>query len=255
LGASSELVRPALRLGVAGAAVAVLVWAAGWGFERARFGASDEESVARIEVELRQRFDESAARLESIAGRAATDLTLTSRASRDDGSIGRLFDGLAAILPAEERRSTGITVYAHPGAVPLAWIGGVSELPRERIDGPAALFVTPGGRLIQTQPVSGGERSTRIGTIIVEQIFGESPVAPASDDALVLTTSIAPVVLRPSLARVATQSPYDFLIPGRNGQVLMEAEVKPRDLASAHDQWRARTMGVSWSIVGLTLLL
>src|SRR5262245_60758432 len=75
LGASPGLGRLGLRLAAAGAAAAVLVWAAGTALERARFGASDEESVGRIETALRQQFDQSASRLASIANRVASDLT------------------------------------------------------------------------------------------------------------------------------------------------------------------------------------
>ena len=64
-----------LRLASAGVAVALLVGAAGRAIERARFGATDQESVARVENELRQRFDASADTL----GRVATGVS----ASRD----------------------------------------------------------------------------------------------------------------------------------------------------------------------------
>ena len=101
----------------------------------------------------------------------------------------------------------------------------------------------------------------RIGTIAVEQLFGEgrlasrSPGGTRSDDSLVVETSLVPVSLRPSLAHAVTRSPYTFLIPAANGQVLLEAEVKPEDLATARENWRARTWAVVWSVLGGTLLL
>jgi signal transduction histidine kinase len=254
LGASAHPRKSAFRLAAAGAAVALLVWGAGRRFEQARFGLSDVESVARIEDELRQRFDRAAETLGTIAQRVAEDRSLISTASRDDGSVGRLFDSLAAVLPEERTRTTGITVYRSPGVVALAWAGRVSVPPRERIDGPAALFVAPRGRLIRTQPVVDKERPVRLGTIVVEQMLGDGGVA-RSDDSFVVSTPIAPVLLRPSLAHIATESPFTFLIPGPSGQALMEGEVKAEDLVAAHERWRAGTRSVLWSVFGVTLLL
>jgi signal transduction histidine kinase len=247
-----------LKLAAGGVAAAVLVWAAGGMLERSRFGDSDAESVLRIENELRERFDRAAVTLATIAGRAADLRDLIPVSSRDPTAVRELFDALVPLLPEEGSRTTGITVYAHPGGAPLAWTGRVSDLPRDRIEGGATLFFAPRGRLIRVDPVIGRERSIRTGTVVVEQMFAEErrgAPGPGVNDTLILETSLAPVSLRPGLARVATTSPYNFLIPASSGQVLLEAEVRPEDLAAARTYWRQRVRSVVWSVLAITLVL
>ena len=72
-----------LRLAGAGVAAALLVGAAGRALERARFGATDQESVARVEKELRQRFDASADTLGVVATRVSASRDLIRAAPRD----------------------------------------------------------------------------------------------------------------------------------------------------------------------------
>ena len=75
-----------LRLAGAGVAAALLVGAAGRALERARFGATDQESVARVENELRQRFDASADTLGVVAtGVSASRDLIRGRAARPRG--------------------------------------------------------------------------------------------------------------------------------------------------------------------------
>ena len=249
--------RVALRLLAAGFVVAVLVLWAGRAIERSRFGATDADSVAEIEAQLRQRINAAADTLGVTSARIVSSRQLIQSASRDDASVRALFDALAVALPAEPSGRTGITVYSHPGVVPIAWAGRVSDLPKERIEGPAELFVAPRGRLIYVEPVTDPERPAagRLGTIVVEQLLGDTSVAAPSDEAIVLETTLTPVTLRPALAATATRSPYIFLVPSRGGRVLLEAEVKSGDLAEARDGWRLLTRSAAWAVIGVTLLL
>ena len=59
-----------LRVARAGLVAALLVALVGWAVERNRFGASDQDTLARVERELRQRFEASANTLGTIAARA-----------------------------------------------------------------------------------------------------------------------------------------------------------------------------------------
>jgi signal transduction histidine kinase len=256
VGVASAVAKKSLRLAIAGAVVALLVAAVGVWLERSRFGATDEASVARVEAELRQRVNVAADTLGTIAARVAASQGLIQPAARDDGALRLLFDALTAALPDETVRRTGVTVYSHPAAVPIAWSGRVSDLPKQRIEGPAALFVAPRGRLIRIEPVTDRERagSVRLATIVVEQSLGEGRVAP-QDDALILPTSLVPVTLRAGFGPATTGSPYTFLIPSRGGQVLMEAEMKPADLADARSRLRLGTGAAVWSVLGITMLL
>jgi signal transduction histidine kinase len=246
-------------LAVSGIGAAVLAWALGPTLEGSRFGATEREALARIEAEIRQRFDEAADTLGGIAERAAQSRALIPEASRDRRAVSELFDALTRALPEERIRSTGITMYGFPGRDPLAWSGRVSDLPPERIEGPAALFVAPGGRLIRIEPVVERARSVaaRLGTIAVEQQFGgsQTPSGMANRDATRVETSLAPVSLRPGLAHVATSSPYTFLVRAADGQILLEAEVDPKDLAASRTRWRNRTSAIAWSLIGVTLVL
>ena len=111
--------------------------------ERSRFGASDAAALARIEAELRQRFDASADALGAMAGEVASARGELPAVGRDPAAARRLFDAVDAALPAEEGGRTGITIY-DPRDAPVAWAGRVSDLPKDRLDGPSALFVAPG---------------------------------------------------------------------------------------------------------------
>src|SRR5438128_2629351 len=162
----------------AGVMVALAVGVIGWGMERARFGRSDEDALARVERELRDRVDATADTLGGVAARVAgARATIESAAARDPGAQRLLFDVVAAALPPEGGANPGITVYDADG-VPVAWAGRVTDLPRERIDTKAvtaALFVAPsalGPRLVRVETIPG------VAAIVVEQSLGTTPAAP-----------------------------------------------------------------------------
>ncbi len=247
----------ALRLVAAGIVAALLVLWIGSALERTRFGATDADSVAEIESQLRQRVNAAADALGNTAARITASRALIQSATRDDASVRALFDLTAAALPTDPPGGTGITIYGHPSAAAVAWAGRVSDLPKERIEGASDLFVAPRGRLFRVEPVTDPERPAagRLGTIVVEQILGESEIGLPADDSFVLQTSLAPVRLRPALAATTTRTAYSFLIPSRGGGVLLEAEVKPEDLAEARTRWRNGTRALAWGLTGAALLL
>jgi len=255
--ATPSLTRVALRTAASGLLLAALAVSIGLALGRARFGSTDEESVAHIETELRQRFDRAAQTLGSIGARVALSSDVIEAARRDDAALRRLFDVLAAALGAEDSPSLGVTIYSHPDSAPLAWSGRVSDLPRERIDGPAALFVAPRGRLIRLEPISDTAHpgAARLGTMVIEQWLSEDAPTTGRGDTIVLATAIAPVTLRANVGLAATGSPYSFLIPSAAGQVLMEATVDPNELAAARARWNQTVRSVAWLIGGLTLVL
>ena len=132
-----------LRIVRAGVAAAIVAGVAGFALERARFGASDAAALARVEAELRGRFDASAAMLGSIATRVASDSTVDTTAMRDQAGVRRLFDLAGATLRVDDAGRTGLTIY-DPAGSPLAWAGRVSDLPAERVQGSTALLIAPG---------------------------------------------------------------------------------------------------------------
>ncbi|MGE0703177.1 MAG: hypothetical protein AB7P22_04485, partial [Vicinamibacterales bacterium] len=242
---------------MSGLALAALVWAAGSVFERQRFGADDQVAVERIEAELAERFAAGADVLTGLADPIANDRGLVAAASREPAAARRLFETLSAILPEGRDRAAGITVYG-PTGEPVAWAGRVSDLPEERISGPQALFVAPGAlgpRLVRVEPVHDPDRAeAHLGSVVVEQLLGEVRVSPAFSDTFALSTSLAPVRLRARLGDPAPASPYTFVIPASDGQLLVEARVDPADLQSARQRWRAVTLGAALMIVAAGLL-
>jgi len=240
----------------AGVAAAIVAGAAGYALERARFGASDAAALARVEAELKSRFDASAASLGSIAARVAADAAVDTTAMRDQTGVRRLFDLAAATLPADDAGRTGVTIYDTAGS-PLAWAGRVSDLPTERVQASAALLIAPGAlgpRLIRVEPVVRG--GARASTVVVEQSLGTTQESPGIGDTFRLTTSMLPVtlVVRPAGA-APPPGPYRFVVPARDSAFMLEAQVAPEDLARARERWRATTWAVVLSIAAATLLL
>src|SRR6185436_19632287 len=160
----------AWRLVAAGIVVALAVGASGRLVERARFGVSDAETLARVEAELRGRFDADSATLADIAARTAAARDVI-RAALDPAER-RLFELAASVLPAELAGRVGVTIYDAAGR-PIGWAGRVSDLPPSLVNGLPALVTVPGylgPRLVRVEPVDLNERGgapARDATIVV----------------------------------------------------------------------------------------
>ncbi|MBI3491065.1 MAG: HAMP domain-containing protein [Acidobacteria bacterium] len=172
----------------------------------------------------------------------------------------RLFDAMDAALPGGDGDRNGVTVFDASG-VPLAWAGRVSDLPKERIDGPDAMFVAPsalGPRLVRTTALvetAGRSTSGRLATVVAERLFGSPEDASGLADTFRLSTSLAPVTLRPWIRGASsTTSPFTFVIVGRDGTPLAEAEVVAADLAAARGRWRQQTWAAVLGVLGVTVL-
>jgi signal transduction histidine kinase len=246
------------RILCAGIAAAALVAAASWSIERARFGASDQDAVARIEGELDQRFRESADTLNRIAADVVRERIAIGSTPPAQFPLPRLFDAVDRALPANDADRTGITVYG-PLDDPVAWAGRTSELPKERIERPAALLYAPGPlgpRLIRIEPVVDRSRPTPtgLGTVVVERQLGPVRGTRVADTFTMLDT-LVPVSLRVRVGDVPPAVAYSFVIPSPSGGPLVDAEVSPDDLAAARTRWADRTRAGMLSIAGITLLL
>ena len=248
-----SLILRIVRVGLAAAVVVVLI---GYGLERARFGSSDEAALRRVEAELRQRFDASAATLGTIAAHIAANPDTARAAPRDQAALKRLFDLVSADVPDDEAGRTGITIYDTVGA-PLAWAGRVSDLGKDVVLGPPTLIVAPGPLgpgLIRIEAVSRG--GARVATVVVEQALGPARGAPGLTETFTMPTSIVPVTLRVRApgAPVPPQ-PFRFTVPARDGGFVLEAEVSPGELAAARARWRAMTRAAVLAVLAVTLLL
>jgi signal transduction histidine kinase len=241
----------------AGVVMALAVGLIGWGMERARFGRSDEDALAQVQRELRDRVDAAAETLGAVAARVAGARAMIESAARDPGAQRILFDVVAAALPAEGGANAGITVYNSDGA-PVAWAGRVTDLPKERIDTKAvtlALFVAPsalGPRLVRVDTIPA------VAAIVVEQSLGTTPSAPGPSDTLIVPTSLIPVTVRAQIP--PTDGPrshphHAFVVSSRDGGTLLEAEVVTADLAAARERWEHTVGAVSVGVLAATLLL
>ena len=248
-----------------GVLAALAVGVAGWGMTRYRFGTSDQAALARVEGELRQQLATSADTLGTMAARAAADRDTIRAASRDQTARERLFETVDAAIASDNPGRNGLTIY-DADAAPLAWAGRVSDLPRSRIDGPAALFVAQsalGPRLLRVAPLVESARPAdprpARWTIVVEQSIGSEQQAPGLPDAFTVSTSIVPVRLRASIGGSPPpgnpQGSFAFVIPAPDGSPLVEAEVSAADLAAARARWQRNSWAALVSVLGITLLL
>jgi signal transduction histidine kinase len=252
-----------LRILSAGMLAAVAAGATGFGLERARFGASDAAALARVQAEIRERLDRTADTLTAIAARISIQTDALAAASREPAASRTLFDQASAALRDQDEGRTGVTIYGAEGA-PVAWAGRVFDLPRERLNGGAALFLAPGAigpRLVRVQPL--GDRTASVGrgrvaplagTIVVEHSIAAEANGPDQPDAFVLTTSIVPVRLRPRVAAAQPSTSFAFIVASRSGAALAEADVAPDELAVAHERWRRGTWAALLTVLGVSLL-
>ena len=245
-----------LRIVRVGVVAALVAGVTGFAVERARFGASESTAVARIEAELRRRFDASADTVRAIAARVAADPAAAAPGLRDQAAIRQLFDLTAGTLPPQDEAPTGVTLF-DSAAAPIAWAGRVSDLPTERVQGAAALVIAPGAlgpRLIRVEPVV--RSGVRLATVVAEQSLGTTAGSPGLGDTFSMATSIAPVTLRVRPAGTTTPAaPFHFIVPARDSAFVLEGEVAPTDLARSRGRWRDTTWAAVLAIVAVTLLL
>ncbi len=186
----------AWRLVAGGLLLALAVAASGGAIERARFGSTDDEALARVEAELRRQFDTSARALGDLAAAVRADSSVIRAALRDRTEARRLFDIVSTALAQQQAGPTGVTVYDASNR-PLAWAGRVSDLAKQLVSGPPSLVMVPGAlgpRLVRVEPVEDAEHHdlARAATIVVEQSMATLQQAPGLADTAVLATSLVP---------------------------------------------------------------
>src|SRR5258706_272680 len=186
----------AWRLVAGGLLVALAVAASGGAIERARFGSTDDEALARVETELRRQFDTNARALTELAARVRAGASVIRAASRDPAEARRLFDVVSDALAQEQAGPAGITVYDAENR-PVAWAGRVSDLAKQLVSGPETLVMVPGAlgpRLVHVEPVEDTAHHdlARDATIVVEQSVADLEQTAGLADTARLSTSLAP---------------------------------------------------------------
>jgi len=269
----TQIARSVARIAVLGAVAAGLIGLACRSMERARLGATDEEGLSRVRAALTDRFEKAAlllsARAEGVG--AAHETIRAARRSNDQASP--LFDLLDGELPGDAAATGGLSVL-DPAGTPVAWVGQVTDLPRERIDGPRALFVTPevngprpvrieplpdsepaaGPRLVRIEPVPDPDRpfGPRLATVVSEQRIDLSGISEMTDS--LTLPSLAGDVVPHDPSKKRHQGPYAFEVRSADGQVLLEATLSPSKLAERRAQWRSWTRAAVLGTFALTLI-
>ena len=252
--------RSVARIAVAGLLAALAVGGAGVWLERARLGATNEAAVQRIEAELGRRFADTAEALTARTARVRSQPDAIVRASRDGASARALFQSLSAELTPDLAGSAGITVFG-PAANPVAWAGRVSDVPRDRIDGPPSVFVSLdplGPRLVRVEPVADPARPAgpRLATVVAEQLVVErTDVSSSVSDTFRLPTSVVDVDVRATPGLEPPKPPFAFAIRSAEGQLLAEAEVSAAELEQGRREWEAWTRAAVIAVLALALLL
>lgn len=250
------------RLVVAGLLAAGATVAAGTLAEAWRLGRSEQAAFARVERDVRQQVDRLARSLEaSVRGLSRNPEVAEAVAAA--GGTARLFDLVDAAVDERAAPDLSMTVFA-VGGTERAWSGRPSEIPADRLGGPASLFVAPGPlglRLVYVEPIEsprdGASRAARIGAIVAERVLSPTRgVRNPAAEPVVLPTALAPVSLRTRYEGAGEAlPPSSFLIRSPAGEPLLEARVDAADLVAVRRAWRARVFGAALIIVGLTALL
>ncbi len=241
----------------AGVLLAAFVWAAGLFTGRVRLGVTDEATLARVEREVVARFNDYSSELRQLVAGLASPTDRLVSASTDARAAKALFDAAQTALGSRDGASLALTVYDANGSA-LAWGGRAAELPVERIEGPAALFVAPGPlgpRLVYVEPVQDNGR--RLATLVAERVLApiDQSTAILSEEFL-LETSVVPVSLRTRYEGAGdVVDGTSFIIPSPTGETLLEARVSRNDFAAARRAWERNV--TRWTLVVLagTLLL
>ena len=250
-----------VRLAAAGTAILALWLAAGVAIEVARFGRTDAAAMQRAQREVRESILTIARDTQSVA-RATADASVMPQPDRDDQpAIRALFDTATRDRAlARHPDAVAITIYDARGTV-VAWTGRASDLPTDRIRGPASLFVTRsplGLRLVDVYPIGTAPDGTRVGSVAVEHaVTGAVPgstIAGAEEPAM--HTSVGRVTVRPpGTAATPPARSLSFTVAAADGTPILDATVSARDVAAARTRWRRIVAMVALATGALVVLL
>ena len=233
--------------------------------ERARFGATDTETLARVEAELRARFDADAAMLAGIANPTAAARRHSRRASLDPTD-----NGGCSSSPRRRCRPIRRAVSASPSTTPRVSpsrgraVSPISEEPHHR---PACARHGAGRAWAAARPRrtrqperarrrAGARRHGRRRAVARGSAADAGPA-----DTAVVPTSIVPVTVHtpfatrdgvPDLRPPATSRSTSWRL---SGAVLVDAEVARQDVAFMRVPLRNRVWALGARHLCATLLL
>ncbi len=244
----------------AGFGLAALVGLGGLLLEGWSIGRSAEDARAQVEEDVRRHLTELTTSLRTAALAVATQTDLVERTVTGADGAPELFARLRAIEDSLDAPDLALTVYSTFTA-PLAWSGRPSELPADRLAGPATLFVAPsplGLRLVWIEPVVQPDQigAPRIATVAAERVLSPSSgVGRPADDHYMLHTSLVPVRLRARYEGAGEVShPDTFIVNAPAGDPLLEVQVEAEDLLALRRARRAAVAGLAFVVLALTML-
>jgi signal transduction histidine kinase len=252
--------RRVLRIALTGASCVLAVMAGGRTAERVVLGADAAATRARVERDVRGAFDVMSRGLQVTAQAVADAPTLAAASVDDEPAARRLFEAAqAAAVGRTDDVELAVTAYA-PGNRPLAWAGRPSELPRDRLEGDEAWFITQGAlglRLVYAMPVSdaGGNR---VGTVAAEQAIRPPSASGAlpRGDLFQFPGELVPVSLELAFEDIRVRPDPDRIdVTGPNGRHLVTAVVTGSDLAQARARWRQITASAAEMTAAVFLVL
>jgi signal transduction histidine kinase len=292
--ARRRLRESSVRLLVIGLLGAALIAGVGYGLISWRLG-SDDAVLARGERDVRDTFTRAVDTLQGTARRLAASPTVNAalQTRREDTSTRALFDEVGRIGDAVDTPGFALAVFTLDGNA-LAWSGPSSDIPLDRIAGPASLFVVRGPlglRLVYIEPLMSapvsGTGSTpspnaganasasanaktnaarlapprRVGAIVAEQPLSTTTAstnaAAAEREGFPLATSIGPVNLRQVFAAPApgSESALHFTLRAPTGEALVETVVPQNAAETLRAQWRRTVNSLIFTVLGITVLL
>lgn len=243
-----------------GCALALLVLLGGGIYERSRLGASDDESLGRLEAEVQQHFQAHIASVTARVEEVASATNLATLLRDPAANAAALFTHLR--LDHHALDDVGLTIYGSSGA-PVAWSGRTSGVTFASNTLDAVLDVVSGPlgwRLVYVRPViDTGERGGphRTGTIVAElTLTPPQGVDRHAGESFEYQTSIGRITLWP--LRVAGGSPsnhFEFSVEGLGGPPLLQADVPADRLAEARRRLRLGAAGIATWVLSLTLVV
>lgn len=263
-----RLRRTATRLVVIGLALAALIFLGGRAAIAWRLG-DDEAVLRRAQHEVRDQFEQTAASLQRVARQLATssDLIATLPSKRENAP--RLLFDQVARAAGSTRSGAALTVFDASGAA-LAWSGPSSDLPIDRLTGPAALFVVRGPlglRLVGIEPVltsgappgepGSGAAFRRLGSVAVEQPLSTFALRMAAErDSFSMATSVGAVTLRQTFAaQLGEDEPGRLVLRAPSGEALLEASIPSSAPEARRQRWEDGVRKAVFIVLGLTLLM
>jgi signal transduction histidine kinase/MFS family permease len=247
------------RLLAAGVIATAVVGVGGRLLELSRFGRTDDRAVARVHQHVREGFDGMVAALSSVSSQVASDPAAAAGLAAGPEGARTLFDLADRVRSSSAAPDEiSVTIYDEISREARAWAGRPSDIPRERIAGPSAIFVTQaplGLRLVHVQPVmaANGRRS---GAVAAEHVLSPAPAPTAIGPAdYTIDTPLAPASLRLRFDAADRERSGTLLLREPSGRPLIEVDVDRAALGDARAAWRRRVLGTAVAVFGITLFL